>query len=82
MLFPQQYVVLRPKCSQPRLRLSPTVSRLVMPEKKMDFITPQALFTLSNSILVCNSKARRRNDGRCVEETWTETVEKMQQFNL
>lgn len=48
----------------------------------MDFITRQALCTLSNSILVCNSKARRRNDVRCVEETWTETAEKMQQFDL
>jgi len=48
----------------------------------MDFITRQALFALSNSILVSNSKARRRNDVRCVEETWPETVEKMQQLNL
>ena len=78
VFFPQQYVVLRPKCRQPRLHASPTMSRLLMPEKQMDYITRQALFTLSNSILVCNSKARHRNDVWYVEETWTETIDKMQ----
>jgi hypothetical protein len=76
--------VLRPTCSQPRLRPRPRPPCPDYTCRKSRWILkdPRPFFTLSNSVLVCASKAMPVNGIGYVEETWIETAGKIQECGV